>query len=99
MKSQIFLENIDYIRTCMKGRIVMPNYRTNTMPCNNRRYPAAPMPMPMPRCDVWNDKSLAMAYVPWQTWRDIYEADKGFHCGTIFQELNLPFLGKGGMRR
>ena len=77
----------------------MPNYRTNTMPCNNRRYPMAPVPMPMPRRDVWNEKALAMAYVPWQTWRDIYECDKGFHCGTIFRELDLPFLGKGGVRR
>lgn len=43
--------------------------------------------------------SLAMAYVPWQTWRDIYDAEKGFHRGTIFEELDLPFTGKGGSRR
>lgn len=43
--------------------------------------------------------SLAMAYVPWQTWRDIYDAEKGFHRGTIFEELDLPFMGKGGSRR
>lgn len=77
----------------------MPNYRTNTMTCNNRRYPVAPITAPMPRCDIWNDKALAMAYVPWQTWRNIYEIEKGFQCGTIFQELNLPFLGKGGIKR
>ena len=38
----------------------------------------------------------AMAYVPWQSWRHIYEAGKGFHRGTIFEELDLPFKGKGG---
>ena len=55
------------------------------------------MPMPaMPNRSSWENMSLAMAYVPWQTWCNIYEAEKGFHCGTIFQELNLPFLGKGG---
>ena len=39
---------------------------------------------------------IAMAYVPWQSWRHIYEAGKGFHRGTIFEELDLPFKGKGG---
>ena len=53
----------------------------------------------MAKRDIYGDKSLAMAYVPWQTWRDLYDTEKGFHCGTIFQELNLPFLGKGGMKR
>ena len=53
----------------------------------------------MAKRDIYGDKSLAMAYVPWQTWRDLYDTEKGFHCGTIFKELNLPFLGKGGMKR
>lgn len=39
---------------------------------------------------------LAMAYVPWQKWCNIYEADKGFCHGTIFKELNMPFRGIGG---
>lgn len=49
--------------------------------------------------NVLDNMPLAMAYVPWQTWRDIYDAEKGFHRGTIFQELDLPFLGKGGKKR
>lgn len=53
----------------------------------------------MAKRDMYGNKSLAMAYVPWQTWRDLYDAEKGFHCGTIFKELNLPFLGKGGAKR
>lgn len=69
----------------------MPNYRSNAMPYNNYRQ--------MQRRDTWSDMSLGMAYVPWQTWRDIYDAEKGFSQGTIFQELNMPFLGKGGVRR
>ena len=39
---------------------------------------------------------LAMAYVPWQQWRAIYEVEKGFHRGTIFEELDKPFKGIGG---
>ena len=45
------------------------------------------------------DAPLAMAYVPWQKWQDIYEPCKGLEHGTIFRELDKPFLGKGGMRR
>lgn len=39
---------------------------------------------------------LAMAYVPWQRWQNIFEADKGFRCGTIFQDLRKPFEHAGG---
>ena len=38
----------------------------------------------------------AMAYVPWTRWRNIYEAEKGFRRGTIFQDLDKPFRGIGG---
>lgn len=38
---------------------------------------------------------LAMAYVPWQKWCSLYEADKGFCRGTIFEQLDKPFLGTG----
>ncbi len=39
---------------------------------------------------------LAMAYVPWQEWCSLYEADKAFCRGTIFEELDKPFRGIGG---
>ena len=39
---------------------------------------------------------LAMAYVPWQQWRKLHDLGYGFRCGTIFQELEKPFRGKGG---
>lgn len=34
---------------------------------------------------------LAMSYVPWQQWQNIYEPSKGLWVGTIFQDLDLPF--------
>lgn len=43
-----------------------------------------------------SDMLLAMAYVPWQCWDKIYDADKGFCRGTIFKELDKPFEAKGG---
>lgn len=45
------------------------------------------------------DMPIAMAYVPWQKWRDLYEPCQALGHGTIFSELDKPFLGKGGMRR
>ena len=41
-------------------------------------------------------QALAMAYVPWQEWQYILDAEKGFSCGTIFKELHKPFQGMGG---
>ena len=35
---------------------------------------------------------LAMAYVPWQKFGNIYELEEGFRAGTIFPELNQPFM-------
>ena len=35
----------------------------------------------------------AMAYVPFQQYKTIYSAEKGLENGTIFPELDKPFLG------
>lgn len=35
---------------------------------------------------------IGMAYVPWQKWCQTYALDRGFNRGTIFPELDLPFL-------
>lgn len=75
----------------------MQNYRNHAMPYNS--YRQAPAPACMNNRDTTGNKSLAMAYVPWQIWRDLYDTEKGFQCGTIFKELNLPFTGKGGVKR
>lgn len=43
--------------------------------------------------------SLAIAYVPWQYWNETYHLDKAMQAGTIFPELDKPFLGKRGACR
>ena len=61
------------------------------------------MPVPVEKpCGCGGDNGYtehdfvpAMAYVPWQEWQNIYEAEKGFHKGTIFEELDKPFRGIG----
>lgn len=36
---------------------------------------------------------LAMAYIPMQFYREIYGIEEGFGRGTVFPELDKPFLG------
>ena len=42
--------------------------------------------------------SLAIASVPMQKWRSLYEPCEALHAGTIFSELNLPYR-MGGYRK
>ena len=42
---------------------------------------------------------VGMAYVPWQSFGALYEPEKSFEVGTMFVEMDRPFLGKGGMMR
>lgn len=42
------------------------------------------------------NEPIGMAYVPWQNFHSVYDPDKALMCGTIFSELNKPFLGKRG---
>lgn len=39
---------------------------------------------------------LAMAYVPIQQWTQTYDTGVALMRGTIFPELDLPFMGAGG---
>lgn len=39
-------------------------------------------------------QALTMAYVPWQKWQNIYKPENALCAGTIFQKLDLDFLGR-----
>ena len=49
------------------------------------------------------DYPLASVYAPLQEFRSLYDRETALHKGTVFSELDLPFMGetvmKGGMRR
>ena len=45
----------------------------------------------------YEDQAIAMAYVPWQQFRNLYDLDRALQAGTIFAELDKPFTGKGGI--
>lgn len=38
-------------------------------------------------------RPLAMVYSPVQEWRELYDNEMGLAHGTLFKELDLPFLG------
>lgn len=39
---------------------------------------------------------IGMAYIPWQSFRDLYDPHMGLDRGTLFKELDYPFMGKRG---
>lgn len=69
----------------------------NTKLEDYQRFSGARPPMPGPfRPD---DFPVAMGYVPWQRWHTVYDLEKALCTGTIFPELDKPFLGvRGGCR-
>ncbi len=44
------------------------------------------------------DPVVAMAYVPWQQLKDVYEPEVALCRGTLFAELDKPFLAGGDCR-
>ena len=67
----------------------MNNMSNNCMSCRNNQNN-------MRDDDIFNSNvPLGMAYIPWQTWGDVYDLNRGVHAGTIFPCLDKPFVGKG----
>ena len=40
-----------------------------------------------------NTWAIAMCYVPWQKWGDLYDPCKALKCGTLFPVFSKPFAG------
>lgn len=38
--------------------------------------------------------SVGMAYVPYQVWQNVYDPQVAIERGTIFEELDKPFIGE-----
>lgn len=74
----------------------MQNFRNNASMYSREMNRSRDRQMPHETSTCSEHMALAMAYVPWQKWQHIFDADKGFHCGTIFQELHKPFEHAGG---
>ena len=39
-------------------------------------------------------KSLAMVYIPFQKWQKLYSEEVALNRGTLFSELDKPFIGE-----
>ena len=56
--------------------------------------------MKMDGCDIGTEPvdhmAPGMSFVPWQKWEDIYCMDKGLERGTIFEQLDKPYIGGRG---
>ncbi|MBE6851145.1 MAG: spore coat associated protein CotJA [Ruminococcus sp.] len=52
--------------------------------------------LPQPMTVFPEDTPPGMAYVPYQMWGEVYEADMGISRGTMFPVLDKPFLGMEG---
>ena len=78
----------------MSMNLVQADLKIAPKDCSQAGIPSLP-------CDTGEKNShlapsLAMAYVPVQQFRDLYDADYALQIGTIFRELDLPFYGIGG---
>ena len=90
------------VRRDQPARPEMPMGRGGAMPSNMPMGPGPVMPPNMPPempmnqgfmnspCNM-DQFPVAMAYVPWQRWQQVYPVDKAINRGTIFPDLDKPF--------
>ena len=62
----------------------------------NRSFNAGNRQMPPSHRD--SDNSTHMSYVPWQIWRNIYCIEEGLEKGTIFEDMDKPYIGRCGKK-
>ena len=78
----------------------MDNRRMNNsrMPCGVQpqpyQRPAQARAIPVETMLGMDDLALAIAYVPWQHWCEVYSPERALENGTLFPELNKPFCGR-----
>lgn len=72
-------------RSCDRLSVSHPAHRADSVSCSEN-------------IRTISDYVLAMAYVPWQHFSTVYEPDRSLSAGTIFPELDKPFLAANGGR-
>ena len=72
--------------TCKEARNTCGSHMDNVVECpGTMEAPVDCMP-------------IAMAYVPWQRWDEVFTGEAGLAHGTIFPELVKPWWTKCGSR-
>lgn len=83
----------------MKGGASMP-WIPSPVPMPSPEPMPTPTPMPVPPqikppAALCDDMVLVMSYVKMQQWDQTYEPETALERGTLFPELDLPFVGEG----
>ncbi len=68
-----------------------------SMDCSYRNQPQAGNTISCPNTGAGGIEQfpVGMGYVPWQQWRQTYTLEQAIAQGTIFPELDLPFVMGG----
>lgn len=69
-------------------------FNSSHTPAESNRSTSQAMPENISRFPA--ETPLAMAYVPFQQWSELYSEEEALKSGTLFPELNLPFAPEGG---
>lgn len=75
----------------------LPFPLSNELENSKKRKPCNPEGSDRSGSGGWGlyEYPLAMAYAPYQVWRNTYCEDNALSRGTLFAELDLPFEGCG----
>lgn len=60
--------------------------------CNSQFQSYSPVSWPNTGTNGIQQVPVAMGYVPLQMWQQTYSLEQGLSRGTIFPELDLPFV-------
>ena len=69
----------------MMGARAPESAKCSDSPSIECEQPDSTLPKEMP---------IAMLYVPYQSWRKLYDHQIALERGTIFEELDKPFIGE-----
>lgn len=76
------------------NRSIKPVRSGQICPCPHPNQPFPPVPVSLTEYNQeLRQLPLAMAYVPIQTWGDVYLPNRALARGTLFPVLDLPFGG------
>lgn len=74
-------------KNCSRRPINLRNMQNTTSQMNYDNF----LCMKKSQNENIEDMPLAMAYVPYQQWKDLYDPSEALKRGTIFKALDLPF--------
>ena len=84
---------MQYYKHTVRRPISYPTGMNTAVPVKAEAYSMPEKPMATVSSNPMSGFPLAMAYVPFQAFEDLNEPAKALECGTLFQQLYMPFYG------